>query len=245
VKDASTDPEQLDRWAARWPEANLGLACGGMAHLVVLDFDAPEAEAVLTAKYGPRPATWTATTPRGGRHEYFSYPSTVALGNSVSKLAPHVDTRATNGYVVGPPSTLADGRGYAWVDGRTPSDCERAPLPAPLLEALVETKTENKAEFRLVPARPAEDFDAVRVLDALRYLDADDFETWRDVGLALKASGHPAARGVWDAWAASSPKYDAREQERQWRAMKPKELTLGSIYYHAQRAGWRPMGRAA
>lgn len=245
VKDASTDHDQLDRWAARWPAANLGIAGGGMARLVVLDFDAPDAEAVLTRRYGPRPATWTATTPRGGRHEYFSYPSTVTLGNTVSKLAPHVDTRATNGYVVAPPSTLADGRGYAWVDGRTPSDLERAPLPSPLLEALVETQPVNEAEFRLVPPRPAEDFDAVRVLDALRYLDADDFETWRDVGLALKASGHPAARGVWDAWSATSSKYDATVQQYQWQKMKPKAITIASIFYHATNAGWRPMGRAA
>ncbi len=241
VKDASTCLDQLDRWATTSPEANLGIACGGMARVVVLDFDALEAEPVLTAKYGPRPATWTATTPRGGLHEYYAYPSTVTLGNTVAKLAPHVDTRATAGYVVAPPSSLADGRGYSWVAGRTPSDLERADLPAPLLEALMVPERASTPR----PLRPLDDFDAVRVLDALRFLDSDDFETWRDVGLALKASGHPAARGVWDAWSASSTKYDAREQDRQWRAMRPHSITVASIFHHATNAGWRPMGRAA
>jgi hypothetical protein len=138
VKDASTNLEQLDTWAATWPGANLGIAGGGTARMVVLDFDAPDAVGVLTTTYGPRPATWTATTPRGGRHEYYVCPADVVLGNTVAKLAPHVDTRATHGYVVAPPSTLADGRGYTWVPGHAPWDVDRADLPAPLLEALRE-----------------------------------------------------------------------------------------------------------
>lgn len=249
VKDASTEPDQIATWWSAQPHANVGIAAGGLARLLVLDFDAPEALATLTDRYGERPATWTATTPRGGRHEFYVLPTDIDLGNSVGRLAQHVDTRGSGGYVVAAPSMLEHGRGYAWVRGRFPVDLERAALPSALLEALAPAATpEHDRRLRRPPnarAHEGDRFDPVRTLDALRYLDADDFETWRDVGLALKASGHPAARGVWDAWAAQSAKYDAAEQERQWRAMKPRAITTASIFFHAKNAGWRPMEWAA
>jgi len=168
VKDASTSLEQLEQWALRWPDANLGVAGGGMSRLVVLDFDTPEAIDALTARYGARPPTWTATTPRGGRHEFFTYPGPVSLGNTVAKLAPHVDTRGVHGYVVAAPSALRDGRGYAWVPGRSPADLERAALPVALLEALTaRPAVEQPSSHASLPAEATPERRVGRYLAAL------------------------------------------------------------------------------
>ena len=43
VKDATTDPAQLERWWRAHPAANIGLDCGG-AGLVVIDIDAHGSE---------------------------------------------------------------------------------------------------------------------------------------------------------------------------------------------------------
>lgn len=88
-------------------------------------------------------------------------------------------------------------------------------------------------------------FDPDRTRDALRYFDADDYETWRDVGLALKSTGDPSAREVWDWWSATSDKYDDATQGYQWAHFAPTSITVASIFYHAYAAGWRPSRRAA
>src|SRR5437764_12390489 len=38
VKDATCDPEQLERWWERWPDSNIGIDCG-RSGLLVVDID--------------------------------------------------------------------------------------------------------------------------------------------------------------------------------------------------------------
>lgn len=135
--DATTHAEQVAAWADRFPRANFGIATGGRLRLYVLDFDRLDALAAFTERYGERPRTVTATTPKPGRHEYYVAPPSVPLGNTASKLLSGIDTRGTNGYVVAPPSRLADGRGYTWADGCSPADVAIAPLPETIARALM------------------------------------------------------------------------------------------------------------
>lgn len=97
---------------------NVGLRTG--AGVVVIDCD-PGADDLKL------PPTVTVSTPRGGRHYYFRYDG--SLGNSVGKLAPHVDVRADRGQVACPPSD-----GYQWV--RSPVDVDLADLPDWIVDAL-------------------------------------------------------------------------------------------------------------
>lgn len=76
-KSASCDPEVIQAWWTRWPNANIGLATGKASRVVVLDIDGPEGEAslkTLTDVHGELPETLTVTTGRG-RHLYFEVPS--------------------------------------------------------------------------------------------------------------------------------------------------------------------------
>jgi hypothetical protein len=153
VHDASTHPEQLERWAGALPAAGLGVACGGLLRLLVVDVDGPEGEAAL-ARFGPLPRTWEARTPKGGRHLYFTAPAEgPPLGNSARTLGPELDTRGVGGYVVAAPTVLADGRRYTWAPGRSPDDLERAPLPAAIVTALRAPRMRAPATPR--PERPA------------------------------------------------------------------------------------------
>ena len=106
VKDATTDPEQIRRWWTACPDANVGVACGKSA-LVVVDCDGAEGVATFAAwaeandvALGDVPC---AATPRGGRHYYFAAPAGAALGPKV-RVLPGVDVRAGESYVVAPPS---------------------------------------------------------------------------------------------------------------------------------------------
>jgi putative DNA primase/helicase len=126
---ASTDPERIKAWWRRWPRANVGIACGGKARLLVLDVD-PSAGGVesvraLKREHGEFPRTLQASTARDGRHLYFFVPAGREMpGNSAGLLGLGIDTRGQGGQVVAPPSTvlqtLPDGRrhfgSYRWLN---------------------------------------------------------------------------------------------------------------------------------
>ena len=67
-KDASLDPEQIERWWSQNPCANIGLPTAG---LVIVDIDGPDntwpgLERAPELSVGPM-----ATTPSGGSHRIF------------------------------------------------------------------------------------------------------------------------------------------------------------------------------
>jgi hypothetical protein len=115
---ATLDPTTIASWWRRWPTANVAIATGGAARILVVDVD-PDAGgeasmAALEGAHSPMPATAEVVTPRGGRHLYLIVPSgRPMLGNSAGKLGRGIDTRGQGGYVLAPPSTV-NGRHYTW-----------------------------------------------------------------------------------------------------------------------------------
>lgn len=114
-KDATTDKNQIEAWWQMRPNANIGLATTGM---LVVDVDGAENPWLST-----QPERWAelaraplSQTPSGGCHHFFRQPTGRSWGNTNSKLAPKVDTRANGGYVIVPPSVVAD-KPYRWGDG--------------------------------------------------------------------------------------------------------------------------------
>jgi hypothetical protein len=125
--DATTDPEQIERWWTQHPSANTGISAEG---LVVIDIDGEanswpgDPERALDLAAGPM-----ALTPRGGRHVVFRKPEGKAWKCSTGKLAPGVDVRTDGGYIVVPPSRTAQGE-YRWVeDLELDEPAERLPEP--------------------------------------------------------------------------------------------------------------------
>lgn len=120
--DATTDPDQIDRWWTRWPNANIGLPCrpngfvvvdvdqrnGGDDTIIGLQRDAGEG-------LNPR---LIAETP-GGWHFYYTDPG----GQLAGKLGQGVDIKV-DGYVVAPPSSRPEGD-YTWVTQEPPRNMPR------------------------------------------------------------------------------------------------------------------------
>jgi putative DNA primase/helicase len=145
VKKASTNPDTICGWWAKWPQAMIGLACGRAAAVFVLDFDActdPNTGEVFEVSeliddlerelHCKLPGTWVVNTPRGGRHLYFQMPPDETIGNRAGLLGPgsHIDVRGEGGYVVLPPSVRADGIAYTW-GGSQPMLKYELPAKAP------------------------------------------------------------------------------------------------------------------
>jgi Bifunctional DNA primase/polymerase, N-terminal len=104
--DATTDPEQVRAWWRRWPNANIGAACGHVFDVLDQDHSNEGAIALLDllAENGqPRrgPRGWVrAATGGNGRHYFFQPGGPVRWRG----FRPHLDWCGLRGYVILPPS---------------------------------------------------------------------------------------------------------------------------------------------
>jgi Bifunctional DNA primase/polymerase, N-terminal/Primase C terminal 1 (PriCT-1) len=116
VLDATKDRKIVSHFWSLNPAYNIGVACGAVSGIFVVDIDGLDAEAELAkleAKHGSLPATVESITSRG-RHVWFRLPTDVDVRNSASKIAPGIDVRGDGGYCISPPSTHPSGKPYAW-----------------------------------------------------------------------------------------------------------------------------------
>jgi Bifunctional DNA primase/polymerase, N-terminal len=125
---ATSDPERVRRWWARWPQANVGGRVP--ASLLVLDVDPRhgglERLAELERAHGSLPPTRVSVSGRGdgGRHRWFLHPGGQL---TATRLGSGLDLKTHRGYVVLPPSRHpATGQPYAWAE----PILEPAALPA-------------------------------------------------------------------------------------------------------------------
>src|SRR4051794_13606689 len=105
VKDATVDPNLIDRWWRQRPDFNIGVATGAVSKILVVDIDDLEAEVELKKleiEHSILPATVESVTARG-RHLFFRWPER-DVRNSAGKVAPGLDIRGNGGFVVVPPS---------------------------------------------------------------------------------------------------------------------------------------------
>ncbi len=117
---ASCDAAQITEWWTRWPQANIGLACGPSG-IGVIDSDVPDGETTLNylADFEGKVLSPTKTqrTPRRGRHRFYRG----RLATTAGKIGSNVDTRGVGsnngGYVLLPPSRTDKGS-YEWEDKR-------------------------------------------------------------------------------------------------------------------------------
>jgi hypothetical protein len=81
--------------------------------------------------------------------------------------------------------------------------------------------------------------DEQRIRDALFCINADDRDLWLQCGMALKDHFGEPGRPLYDEWSRQSAKYDERDQDRTWKSFRGNGITIGTLFHHAQQAGWR------
>jgi len=137
VTQATTDTALVRRWWDAYPRANVAIATGPAAGLLVLDVDeragGGDALAELERTHGPLPDMVRVQT-GNGMHVYFTHPSE-PVANRVG-IRPGLDVRGAGGYVIAPPSIHISGKHYLFEIGHEPETMALAP-PPPWLLALV------------------------------------------------------------------------------------------------------------
>ncbi len=141
--------DEIKAGFSRSPQPNIGVVCGALSNLVVLDIDGEEGFRSLREKGLEIPETLSVKTGRG-KHYYFLHPGVptrnFAKGKSSFPL-PGVDFRGDGGYVVAPPSLHASGVRYEFEENIPP-----APLPAWLREMVVKVDCPSTKDQQ--PSRP-------------------------------------------------------------------------------------------
>ena len=136
--DATSDPDQIERWWSARPNANLAIATEG---LLVVDVDSADNQ-WLADQFDKQVELATGAlslTANGGRHYVFRQPAGRHWRNTSGSLAARVDTRATGGYIVVPPSVLEGGKAYHWAPGlELDVPAERLPEPPAWLTEILD-----------------------------------------------------------------------------------------------------------
>jgi len=124
--------QQIRKWWAKWPKANIGIITGKVSGITVMDFDwyklSPE-ERVQYEKDFPKVFTPTAFSPRKGEHRYFEYNPELPTKNGVLKA---LDIKNDGGYVIAPPSENGNGK-YQWYERAKISDTTLHSVPKEVL----------------------------------------------------------------------------------------------------------------
>lgn len=105
------DAKPAKEWL-EWPkDANVGIACGRVSGIVVIDCDSAAAEQSfysILQRIGAAKPTTGVLTPRG-KHFYFGIPNDhLYYPCSQSRLGLGIDVRGDGGYVVGPGSVVGN-----------------------------------------------------------------------------------------------------------------------------------------
>jgi hypothetical protein len=138
VKSATKDPQRIKRWWKKNPDANVGIATGADSGIMVIDSDprhgGDKTLEHLLKRLGALPITVVAKTGGEGRHYAFAHPGG-SVKNAVG-VAPGIDVRGDNGYVLAPPSNHFSGGRYEWLPSFDPWSTKPAALPITWLEWL-------------------------------------------------------------------------------------------------------------
>ena len=236
---ATTDADTIRKWWSVWPDANIGIATGKESGLIVLDVDEGGDDTLVQL---PTPDTVEQITGSGGRHLVYMRPTESDRYLTKVRFMPGLDSRADGGYIVAPPSLHPSGRRYEWEGSSDPFDGV-APSPCPqwLLDAIGAGAIDATCP---VPEWNPDGELPHNIFDMLSAIPADDYETWRDVGMALHYTDPADGLDVWDWWSSTSAKYDADGVRREWRNFSRRghqthqPVTLSTIRRLAEQHGW-------
>lgn len=240
VNSATKNPDVIRAWFGSGIELNIGIACGEISGISVVDIDPRNGgDAYADAMRDLLPFTVMAQTGSGGEHWIFKYHP--KLRNKIF-LAAGVDIQGNGSYIVVDPSIHPCGEPYAWLPDLSPFEQELAEVPEWILSRLDELPEEDKSGLSLAGQRyELTDVQIDDIRQGLAYIDADDYDTWVKIGMALHSTGNETGFHLWDQWSSKSSKYNPQEMVAKWNSFQSSGLNLESLFYYANQNGYKPM----
>ncbi|CAA7615756.1 conserved hypothetical protein [Magnetospirillum sp. UT-4] len=247
--DRPTTVIEAETWAS-WPEAAIGLACGGLVgiDIDVLDSDiAHQLERLARDMLGDTPLLRIGRAPKRllvYRAEVpFSGPKRAPLeilaqGRQFVAFAVHPDTGRPYDWPEDSPLTVAfedlpvvtEDSARAWLDAAI------ALLPPALRPATLVSQP------AATPATSPQRGTLAAVRSALAHLpNADlDYDSWVRVGMAVKGAVGEDGASLFSAWSGLSAKDVPATTAKAWTSFRPTIIGAGTLYHLALERGWQP-----
>ncbi len=213
--------------------------------LLFVDHDGLGASEVLEQLGAPLrdlPKSWAVTSGRDGRLQIiYQVPEPFWATIKTTKLRSSVKGEQLELRWAGCQSVVAGAHpitgAYRWLKDRSPSDLPIAEAPSLLLQQM---QRQQPAPAPLLRLPETETIRAREYLAAIPPADADDYDTWLQVGMALHSVGDDALLTDWIDWSATSGKFEPGACEAKWRSFNGHGVTLGTL---AHLAGYEKKGR--
>lgn len=87
------------------------------------------------------------------------------------------------------------------------------------------------------------EFERARV--ALGYVPPDDRDTWRQVGMALKAEFDEEGFALWNEWSQGAQNYNGKDARDVWKSFKGGKITINTLFHLAKLGGFDPRAHRA
>jgi predicted P-loop ATPase len=206
--------------------------------LLFVDHDGLGASEVLEQIGAPLrdlPKSWAVTSGRDGRLQIiYQVPEPFWHTIKTTKLRSSVKGEQLELRWAGCQSVVAGAHpitgAYRWIKGRSPADLPIAIAPSTLLQQMQRQQPEPAPLLRLPESESqrARDF-----LQRIPAADADDYDAWVKVGMALHSVGDESLLNDWIHWSAASGKFEAGACEAKWRTFNGHGVTLGTLAHLA------------
>lgn len=232
-------PSDVDheRWM-NWIAMNAGVCLGPASGIFALDFDddVDDAHGKILDLIPDSPVKKRGNK---GFTAFYRYSGEKSCGHNIGKVRV-LDVLSTGKQTVLPPSIHPNGNRYEWITPLTLADV--MPDDLPTIPAIAMSRIAQI--FRHEPKiprtyhQPFSDTTHDDIEEALGYIDADDYDVWVRIGMALKEHLGEGAIGLWDRWSATGTKYDARQIPVKWRSFRRSDVTISSLFYLAMDRGY-------
>jgi predicted P-loop ATPase len=216
--------------------------------LLFVDHDGLGASEVLEQIGAPLrelPKSWAVTSGRDGRLQIiYQVPEPFWPTIKTTKLRSSIKGEQLELRWAGCQSVVAGAHpitgAYRWMKGRSPADLPAAIAPSPLLQQM-QRKQPDPAPLLRIPetdSTRARDF-----LDRIPAADADDYDTWLKVGMALHSAGDDSLLQDWIRWSATSGKFEPGICQAKWKSFNSTAggVSVGTLAHLAGHEKSRPV----
>ena len=209
--------------------------------LLFVDHDGLGASEVLEQLGAPLrelPKSWAVTSGRDGRLQViYQVPEPFWATIKTTKLRSSIKGEQLELRWAGCQSVVAGAHpmtgAYRWLKGRSPSDLPIAEAPSLLLQQMQRHQPDPAPLLRIHDTD-----DSTRARDYLTRIpaaDADDYDTWLRVGMALHSVGDDSLLNDWISWSTASGKFEPGICEAKWATFQPAAggVSLGTLAHLA------------
>lgn len=239
----AAEDEMFERWL-KWKDNNIGVCLGVASNIIAIDYDNDEEglHAKIKAILPPSPVCKIGAI---GETRFYQFNN--QRSQSFNKNGNRVlDILSQGRQTVLPPSMHPDtGRPYYWENAFSTLE-NTPPMALPQIHFNMIHEIEklfgvDQIKPHIVQPRHVmvyDDSKKAEVSEALTYIPSDDYDMWYRIGMSLKDKFGEEGFNMWDAWSATSSKYNSKEMRPKWNSFHGQGLTIASLFYQAMDNGF-------